>query len=618
VKFLPVRKAHVVRFVTWTCDCRSPHWAWHCCSRARAPRSPPGRANGTIAWPTRDFEGIDPTYGQVSYSIAGANPDGSGYLPITLNDVESPYQDVGASWSPDGNRLVLTSCGGGLFGCNDNAHLDLVNYDGSGRTPLVDNATGGTFSPDGTEVVYAADPDYASGVWTSLKRRRIDGTGTPVTIPTGCLFVGGPRWAHSAALGDKIFYSGGNCSTGHDGLFMANLDGSQPQLLVDLFTSTITDTKTFNGYDVSPDGSKLLYSYGECHQQPPGCWSDVYERNLATGSVRDVTNTPAVDAPEQTPSYSPDGRQMVFDAYVPGHLYMDLFVADLQDAQPRVQLTDNDVADDNPAWQPCVTGVTVRCEVPKDTDHDGHPNDHDLCPTVYDPGPQIDDDDDGKGNVCDPHECRHFDRFVFGDALGIDGCSLKPGDILLQRGSSAKANAESFLGGTYWTHAAIVIGYLDLDDQEPSLAGARECDDAGVARRYAAGDLEPDCELVIAEATPGDEDVAIRDIASSGSWDVDAGQSGMRDLNVLRFGALSENQRNDIANTIFDHLAIAGGAQLARSSEEWDAFSFSYSILPTATGPSSFYCSSLVAWAYAHSASEIDLSDRPLLEIDWP
>ena len=59
-------------------------------------------------------------------------------------------------------------------------------------------------------------------------------------------------------------------------------------------------------------------------------------------------------------------------------------------------------------------------------------------------------------------ECRQY-------SSGIDGCALEPGDILVDRGADDNrvTQFDSALGDTYWTHAAIVLGYMNLDRDDP-------------------------------------------------------------------------------------------------------------------------------------------------------
>src|SRR5262249_44712747 len=147
-------------------------------------------------------------------------------------------------------------------------------------------------------------------------RRRVDGVGGAL-INIACVAVSSPRWLHNATLGDKLLFGGQNCTSNQAsnqyGLFMANLDGSDIQLLVDLATPSPSDTKAWGGSDVSPDGSKILYSLGLCHNNPPaGCNFEIYEMSLLTGITRDVTNTPAYDQDEEAPAYSPSGDRMAF------------------------------------------------------------------------------------------------------------------------------------------------------------------------------------------------------------------------------------------------------------------------------------------------------------------
>jgi Ca2+-binding RTX toxin-like protein len=216
-------------------------------------------------------------------------------------------------------------------------------------------------------------------------------------------------------------------------------------------------------------------------------------------------------------------------------------------------------------------GVGDACEVPEvDTDGDGIFDENDNCPEVYNPGAgQTNDDDaDGAGDVCDPFESGLLPS-------GIDTRLLQPGDILLWRN---KDSSETWLGDTYFTHAAIFLGFLNLDPNDPS---------------------DPDQEAVYADAMParGDEDVAIRNIR-----DNEFGASPSDDAEIFAVARpnLAESSRQAAASWTFNRLLTKGAAESANQSGiRWQAPGLGYSLFAL---PDRYYCSSLVHAAYEEGA----------------
>jgi hypothetical protein len=215
-----------------------------------------------------------------------------------------------------------------------------------------------------------------------------------------------------------------------------------------------------------------------------------------------------------------------------------------------------------------------------------------------------DDDQDGFKDTCDDLECQDYQS-------GIDGCALQPGDILVDRGSPTNAITliNTALGDTYWTHAAIVLGYLNLDYDDPQPT-ASDCDH--VEPRF-PGDLDPDCELVIAEATPGvAHPVRIRKLSET-VWGNDP--AGNTDWNVVRLDGVPASMRRLAAKKLRDLLLFGLGAIMPGNHprncsgcdvEEWGASGGHYLLLDSSRGPNYFYCSSLVWWAYNEVGVDLD------------
>jgi len=232
-----------------------------------------------------------------------------------------------------------------------------------------------------------------------------------------------------------------------------------------------------------------------------------------------------------------------------------------------------------------------------DRDDDGRADDRDTCPDVPNNGPgqqAHDDDHDGIGDACDGYECEVY-------PTGIDGCALMPGDILLWR-STDPSWIETEMGDTFFSHAAIVIGYYDLDAPTPSPSS-----DACV--ELEVGPLDPGCELVIADAMPQhpDGEIALRDIR----W-TDFGKPPDRgeEFQAVRISGLPFSTRSAAAERIKSHLLEHGaGVPANQATDVWNARGLSYDIDFRARGPLEFYCSSLIWWGYDRAGAQLNGSD---------
>ncbi len=103
---------------------------------------------------------------------------------------------------------------------------------------------------------------------------------------------------------------------------------------------------TFGEWDdidpaISPDGSQVAFASNRS-----GYW-DLYSLDLASGQVRQLTET---DEYEGHPSWSPDGKFIVYEGYLQDNL--DLFLLPVFPIGAPIQLTNDPAADYSPSWSP--------------------------------------------------------------------------------------------------------------------------------------------------------------------------------------------------------------------------------------------------------------------------
>ncbi|MGE5813371.1 MAG: protein kinase domain-containing protein, partial [Acidobacteriota bacterium] len=193
-----------------------------------------------------------------------------------------------------------------------------------------------SFSPDGREIVYAAEVrpgryhlllrNLDRPTTTDLSRDSTGSDEAPSFSPDG-------RWIAFASSRDKS-----------DGIFVMSPAGEGVRRL------------TNGGYDPSwtPDGKQLVFST-ESGRDPDGreAPSELWVLNVETGQKRRVAGADAVD-----PRVSPDGRLVAFWALpveASGDQFSgadrDIWVQPLAGGQ-RVRVTSGESSDWNPAWSP--------------------------------------------------------------------------------------------------------------------------------------------------------------------------------------------------------------------------------------------------------------------------
>ena len=102
------------------------------------------------------------------FEIFVMNADGTGVVQLTHNH----SLDWAPQWSPDGTRIVFESDHGGYSDTDSSAHSPLdvmvMNADGTAVRPLTQHSaydSGGSWSPDGTRIVFNSDRDGDSEIF---------------------------------------------------------------------------------------------------------------------------------------------------------------------------------------------------------------------------------------------------------------------------------------------------------------------------------------------------------------------------------------------------------------------------------------------------------------------
>jgi dipeptidyl aminopeptidase/acylaminoacyl peptidase len=218
---------------------------------------------------------------------------------------------------------------------NAGQHLWVVNPDGSGaRLLTIDEGVSDSdpsISPDGRTVAFVRTGANGSSICTI----GIDGDGLEEFSP-GDVFAFAPSWSPD---GTQIAFAGAD-----GGIYVGDMDRSEPQLIVD--RSVVATHLSW-----SPDGTRIAFAAAPAAATGPRSNYDLWITDVTDVSRSTQINiTRTSDSSELSPSWSPDGSQILFSSdAVPGS---SLFTMSPDPEASPVALTDGTTFDQNPAWSP--------------------------------------------------------------------------------------------------------------------------------------------------------------------------------------------------------------------------------------------------------------------------
>ena len=212
--------------------------------------------------------------------------------------------DRPVAWSPDGSRLLfLRDSIGGSFEGND---LYVLHANGTvDRLTTGGGVLGGSFSPDGTKVVFARIPGFREPV-DSLFVVSVEG-GTPQQIETGGEEPASsyPVWSPD---GQSVYFFGVFRDGADDapGLARTNADGTGDGFLVgDLILDEVEGGAA--GLSWSPDGTRLVFA-----GTSEAGHSAVYVVRADGAGLTELVGSD--DQRYAWPTWSPDGSRIAFVA----------------------------------------------------------------------------------------------------------------------------------------------------------------------------------------------------------------------------------------------------------------------------------------------------------------
>ena len=250
-------------------------------------------------------------------------------------------------WSPDGDRLAYVSSAEGR---GPQIHLRWMD---TGQTAMLTNlneAPGGiAWSPDGRHLAFSM---FVPAEGTTLA--------TPPKAPEGA------EWAAPVKVIDRLYYRSdgrGYLETGNRHIFILSAEGGTPRQL------TSGDFDHGGALSWSPDGRTIAFSANrldDYEHQP--AQSEVWTVNVDNGTMTQLTDRLG---PDSSPSYSPDGRSIVYLGYDDrkmGYHNTGVYVMDADGDNVRALTEDFDRSINSVKW----AGASNRLYVSYDDTGDRH------------------------------------------------------------------------------------------------------------------------------------------------------------------------------------------------------------------------------------------------------
>lgn len=234
--------------------------------------------------------------GATTMSLNSINSDGTGDSVLATDSGMADGQ-FGVEWSPDGTKIVYTqsAAAGGQW------NIFVMNPDGSNKLQLTNDDISGPFglawSPDSTKIAFVtinAGPSY------SIQSINADGSNRTQLTNSGVDVC--PKWTSTNKL---AFVSFRDANTE---MYTMNADGSSQ-------TNISNDGTAIDGligqecaFDVSPDGSKIIYS---TDKDGPGSLFELYSMNFDGSSSTRLTTSNASVA-NGFPAWSSNGSKIAY------------------------------------------------------------------------------------------------------------------------------------------------------------------------------------------------------------------------------------------------------------------------------------------------------------------
>jgi Tol biopolymer transport system component len=278
-------------------------------------------------------------HSQNTFNVFTTDASGARQNPITSGANESLPFSVLRSWDEKNVRII------GDTRRDGKRQLFSWMIDGSQQTRLLTstaNDYNASISPDGKKIAFASD--RAGAGKTDIWLLNLDGGGLVNLTKTATPCVNEyPTWFPD---GSAIAYNS-NCG-GNWEIFIADLSYAQDKgndLQASLVNPTnISKNAASDRYPrISPSGQHIAFRSDRDGN------GEIYVFRARTGqALRQFTNTTGADNDHSAPTWSPDGKQIVYDSNIEGDY--EIYSRNEDGTGGERKLTDNNRDDRWPVW----------------------------------------------------------------------------------------------------------------------------------------------------------------------------------------------------------------------------------------------------------------------------